>query len=246
MQLNLAEFIETAEHDRNNPYVIDYLLKARNQPTLGDVLQAVDGCMFAGKTFQIDEERRLFIQAGRHVLVFSPSLDDRDAAHTVCHVNRQKEIVGPEDERSLEGKIKIPAIKVPRNNPKLIVYFTVGYILSKNNLPVVMIDEYQFFTREIVNVSKVLFRVLGLSHFVYSLNEDFERRPMGFISEIISMGECNHIRAKAICSRCGKLHAATNSVKIVEDGKIEDIGGLNKYFLYFPKYLLTERKKNFP
>jgi thymidine kinase len=138
-------------------------------------LKGIAGSMFAGKTEMLIREASRAEIAGRNVLVFKPSLDDRWGI-----VDKIKSHSGAEhDAYVVKNALDI-------------------YNYIKPNTEVVAIDEVQFFDTKIVEVIQKL--LAADIHVIFAgLSQDFRGEPFGSMPTLLAL--CDEIdKPTAICT----------------------------------------------
>lgn len=153
----------------------------------GGYIEVVCGPMFAGKTEELIRRIKRLEYAKIKYLVFSPKVDDRYTDSSITSHNKNKK----------------EAIKISR--PEEI------YDHLTREIEVVIIDEAQFFSHEIVKVIDNLadegYRVI-----VGGLDRDFRGEPFGPMPEILAIAEIV-TKLTAICVISGK--PATRTQRII-------------------------------
>ncbi len=140
-------------------------------------LEVITGCMFAGKTEELIRRINVLKYAHKKILVFKPQIDNRFSDSQVVSHN---------------GKA-IDSISVKN----------AGEILKHvdNQTEVVVIDEAQFFDREILDVCESLTKA-GLRVMVAGLDTDFRGEPFGVVPDLMATAEFV-TKLTAICTKCG-------------------------------------------
>ncbi|MCP6718947.1 MAG: thymidine kinase [Patescibacteria group bacterium] len=157
-------------------------------------IEVITGCMFSGKTNELQRRKKLAEIAKQEVIIIKPSRDDRDSG----------EVIASHDGNEIQAEI------IDYKNPEPILS------LIGENTRVVAIDEAQFFEEKIVNVILHLAYDKGLRIIVSGLNQDFKGKPFGSMPVILALAD-KVDNLIAICIKCGKLNA-TKTQRII-DGK---------------------------
>jgi thymidine kinase len=148
---------------------------------MGEII-VITGCMYAGKTAELQRRIRRETLAGRRVQLFKPVMDDRySSTEVISH-----------DSHAIAA--------VPVKNATELVSFL-------NNPDVVGIDEIQFFDLAIVGVCLELARS-GVSVICSALATDFRGEPFCFSGSSHHIGEllpyAHVISLRAICTHRGE------------------------------------------
>ena len=157
-------------------------------------IEAICGCMFAGKTEELIRRINRINYAKKTILVFKPKIDNRyDENSVVSHSQK---------------KIKSIAI----SNASEI------YEHVKKQLPyAIAVDEVQFFDEELIDVVEDLANN-GVRVIVAGLDMDFRGEPFGIMPKLLARAEYI-TKLEAICQVCGS--PATRTQRII-DGKPAD------------------------
>lgn len=142
-------------------------------------LTIITGCMFSGKTEELQRVLRREKIARRHVRLFKPSIDNRyDANKVVSH-----------NQTALEATV------IDANKPDEI-FLHIG-----EDTDVVGIDEAQFFGPKIVDVCNRLTK-LGIKVICAGLKQDFKGDCFGSMDKLLV--QADYITPlTAICNECG-------------------------------------------
>ena len=154
-------------------------------------IEVVCGPMFAGKTEELIRRIKRLEYAKQNFLVFKPKIDNR--------YSKSGEIVS-------HNMSKANAVLVD-NSQEIIDYIT------KNNdkLDAVVIDEAQFFDKDIVKVADYL-ADSGIRVIVGGLDRDFKGEPFGPMPELLAIAEFV-TKLTAICVKTGR--PATRTQRII-------------------------------
>lgn len=165
---------------------------------MAEILSVITGCMFSGKTLELQLMVKKAEIADIPAQVFKPEIDTR--------WGKTRQIV------SHNGN-EHPAIPIPVQKPRLIF----ENLEPKTKL--VAIDEVQFFAPEIVEtVKKLLWENIRV--IVAGLPLDFRAEPFGSMPTLLTLAD-NIIQLKAICTfeengkKCGK--EATRTQRLIND-----------------------------
>jgi len=177
-------------------------------------LKVITGCMFSGKTKKIAQIINQEKQP-KSCYCYKPDTDNRGGTNYI----------------STNYGENILARALPFQAPE--------EIFNANNLPttsegvnsLIIIDEAQFFPKEIVNVVQLLLE-RGYDVIVAGLNLDFRGEPFGSMPQLMAMAN-EVIELTAICNVCGEAAVRTQRIINGEPAHYKDplvlIGGSNKY-----------------
>jgi thymidine kinase len=167
------------------------------------------GCMFSGKSSALLRKLSQLESMGQKVLYINHSIDNRENIYsTHCKLTKNREL-------------SFDSIKLSDFNDfeKALDYDVIG------------IDEAQFFDESILIFVDRLLR----NHkyiIIVGLDGTFERRPFGFILELIPLAD-NVAKLHAYCRNCynksQKLTTAIFSHRIVEDRSTNLVGAADSY-----------------
>jgi len=171
-------------------------------------IEAITGCMFAGKSEEVIRRVRRALLAKLKVQVFKPSLDTRYAAieKIVSH-----------------NGLRLDA--VPVQNARDILK------LVKPDTELVAIDEAELFPNDLYKVLNEL-ADKGLRVIVAGLDMDFRGEPFGPMPNVLAIAE-KVDKLTAICVKCGM--PATRSQRLINgkaapyDTPVIHIGGKRSY-----------------
>ena len=150
-------------------------------------LEAITGCMFAGKTEELIRRIKVFEFAHKEVIVFKPKIDDRySATRVVSHAGS-----------SVESHVVSSSAEI--------------LPLVKDSTEVVAIDEVQFFDEGICEVCERL-ADQGKRVVVAGLDMDFRGEPFGPMPTLITQAEFV-TKLTAVCTKCGA--PATRTQRLV-------------------------------
>jgi thymidine kinase len=141
-------------------------------------LTVIVGGMFSGKSTELQRQGKRKAIAGDRICYFKPYIDTRYT----------------EDAISTHDGNDVNAVVVSHVNEII--------VLSQHlDLDVVLIDEIQFFDREILGVIEHLLR-RGIDVVVSGLDLDRWGEPFGVVPELVCRAE-NLVKLKAVCVSCG-------------------------------------------
>lgn len=146
-------------------------------------MEVICGSMFCGKTEELIRRLRRAIIAKRHVQVFKPAIDNRYVVEKV---------------HSHAG-IEIDAIPIDQ--------ISDIYKYLKEDTNVIGIDEAQFFTPDIVEISEDLVN-RGIRVILAGLDTDFRGEPFGSMPVLMARAE-RVDKLNAICMVCGEAASRT-------------------------------------
>ena len=159
-------------------------------------MEVICGSMFCGKTEELIRRLRRAIIAKRHVQVFKPAIDNRNVVEKV---------------HSHAG-IEIDAIPIDQISD---VY---KYLKADTN--VIGIDEAQFFTPDIVEISEDLVN-RGIRVILAGLDTDFRGEPFGSMPVLMARAE-RVDKLNAICMVCGEAASRTQRLVNGEPAHYDD------------------------
>jgi thymidine kinase len=155
---------------------------------LGGSIEVICGSMFSGKTEELIRRLNRARIARLKVEIFSPKADTRFAENALVSHNSNS----------------IPSTPVENAS---------SILLLGSDVPVIGIDEAQFFDDELPDVCNVLANK-GIRVIVAGLDMDFKGRPFGPMPAIMAMAE-SVTKLHAVCVRCG--NPAMYSYRLVPD-----------------------------
>lgn len=173
---------------------------AADRPTGRGTIELICGCMFSGKSERLVGRVEQARTAGLGVAAFKHASDDRYGA----------------DEIVTHNGLRIAAARV--GNPRDI-------LRAAGEARLVVIDEAQFFTADLVEVCRQLVDE-GRDVVVAGLDRDSWGLPFGPMPDIEAMAD-RVIRARAVCAKCGR--PAEYTFRRVPVGGKTMIGGAEAY-----------------
>lgn len=150
-------------------------------------IEAISGCMFAGKTEELIRRIHVLSFAKKRIKVFKPQVDNRYS---------ETEIVS-------HAGMHIPCLVVKEAKEIL------EYVDEDDE--VIAIDEAQFFDEEIVDICEYL-ADLGKRVMIAGLDTDFRGEPFGVMPQLLTKAEFVS-KLTAVCARCGA--PATRTQRLV-------------------------------
>ena len=146
-------------------------------------IEVITGSMFCGKTDELIRRLRRATIARQNVRVYKPVIDDRYSVEQVTsHAGSAFDAFPIMDARDIPAKLP-------------------------TNTTVVAIDEAQFFSSDIIDISEVLAEQ-GLRVIVAGLDTDFRGEPFGPMPELMAKAE-RVDKLHAICMICGEPASRT-------------------------------------
>jgi thymidine kinase len=146
-------------------------------------IEVITGSMFCGKTDELIRRLRRATIARQNVRVYKPVIDDRYSVEQVTsHAGSAFDAFPIMDARDIPAKLP-------------------------TNTTVVAIDEAQFFSSDIIDISEVL-ADQGLRVIVAGLDTDFRGEPFGPVPELMAKAE-RVDKLHAICMICGEPASRT-------------------------------------
>lgn len=140
-------------------------------------IEIIVGCMFSGKTEELQRRIRRAQIAGQQVDIFKPKVDSRYSASAISTHNLQ-------------------ALKAQSVN-------TAREILALQKAPVVAIDEVQFFDADLVEVVQTLANN-NVRVMLAGLSIDYKGNVFGSVPELLAKADFI-TKLHAICTQCGAL-----------------------------------------
>lgn len=168
-------------------------------------LEVITGPMYSGKSEELMRRLRRDRIAGRRVVLFKPTIDNRfEEDYVVSHNGAVMEAIRADTGRE---------------------------VLWDTSFEVFGIDEIQFFDEHILGAIKVLVedekRVI-----VSGLDMTFRREPFGVMPELLSIAE-SVTKLSAVCHRCGDeayfTQRLTDGHPSNFDEPTVEVGGLDSY-----------------
>lgn len=150
-------------------------------------IEAICGCMFAGKTEELIRRINVLSYAKKKILIIKPNIDNRYSdTEVVSHAGE-----------------KVPCVVVKK----------AADILShvSPQTDVVAIDEVQFFDDDVIDVCEYLADA-GIRVMVAGLDTDFRNEPFGCMPSLLTRAEFV-TKLTAVCARCGA--PATRTQRII-------------------------------
>ena len=178
-------------------------------------LEVITGCMFSGKTEELIRRLERVRIAGRTILLFKPTIDDRYAAKAIMtHYGREfaaHEL--PPGEETIETLISIVGDEQ----------------LAKAS--VIAFDEGNFFGEKLTQLCQDLV-AMGKRVIVAGLDLTFAEEPFGPMGPLMSLSD-RVDKLHAVCVKCGGV--ATRSQRLIDgvpapkDGPTIQVGGVGSY-----------------
>jgi thymidine kinase len=147
--------------------------------------------MFSGKTEELARRVRRHLIAKKKVKAFKPKIDNRysDRPEIVSHIGS-----------TLEAEL------VDTGN------MGAATISSYKMSDIIVIDEIQFFSLEIIPIIQSLIED-GVIVIVSGLDQDFRQEPFGPLPQLLAIADFV-VKLRAICNVCGK--DATTTQRLVD------------------------------
>lgn len=174
------------------------------------MLTVIHGPMFAGKSTRLVSLARANLIAGRDVVGFRPSNDNRS----------------PGDKISTHDEIEFPAFVINKEKPQE----SFDKIRSAGHrVDVLIFDEAQFFDKE--SMEALIKRAVvnwGYDIIVAGLSQDSNGNPFGAMPYLLAVAD-EVITLKAVCAKCKSINMATRTFR--KDGSTEQVavGGAEMY-----------------
>jgi thymidine kinase len=178
-------------------------------------LEIITGCMFSGKTDELIRRLERVRIAGRSILLFKPTIDDRYAdAAVVTHYGREFAAHQlPPGEEMMEQLIEIVGADA----------FAEAAVIA--------FDEGNFFTDRLTALCQELV-AMGKRVIVAGLDLTFAEEPFGPMGPLMSLAD-RVDKLQAVCVQCGGV--ATRSQRLIDgvpaptDGPVIQVGGVGSY-----------------
>jgi len=178
-------------------------------------LEVITGCMFSGKTEELIRRLERVRIAGRSILLFKPTIDDRYSDKAVLtHYGRE-----------------FPAYELePGQETYQRLLDTVGE-KALDAASVIAFDEGNFYSEKIVELCQVLVKQ-GKRVIVAGLDLTFAEEPFGAMPTLMSLAD-RVDKLQAVCVQCGGV--ATRSQRLVNgaparrDDPVIQVGGIGSY-----------------
>ena len=176
--------------------------------------------MNAGKSTILLQASYNYQERGMETLLFSPEIDTRYKAKTIC------------------SRIGLEAIS-HSFTPKKNLFSVVKNKLKKiTNLKCVLIDEAQFLTKsQVIQLTDIVDK-LNVPVLTYGLRSDFRGEPFeGSLYLLILADEISEIKTICHCGRKGTMNMRINAKhrKVIKGAQIE-IGGNERYIAVCRKH----------
>lgn len=171
-----------------------------NSPNETGWIEVICGCMFSGKTEELIRRLRRAQIARQRVVIFKPRIDNRYSADRIVSHNTQ----------SLDS---------------IVIDKPCEILELAQNAQVIGIDEGQFFSRELVDVSEQLANK-GKRVIIAGLDQDFRGQPFEPIPQLLSVAEYI-TKTLAICMVCG--NPADRTQRITDQHELVVVGAQNVY-----------------
>jgi thymidine kinase len=178
-------------------------------------LEIITGCMFSGKTEELIRRLERVRIAGRKILLFKPTIDDRYAdAAVVTHYGREFAAHPlPPGEETIEKLIEVVGAEALAESA------------------VLAFDEGNFFSDRLTDLCQELV-AMGKRVIVAGLDLTFAEEPFGPMGPLMSLAD-RVDKLQAVCVQCGGV--ATRSQRLIDgrpaptDGPIIQVGGVGSY-----------------
>ena len=174
------------------------------------MLTVITGCMFSGKTSALIARAEMNIIAGKNVILIKPSNDTRFGTENVIHTHSGQ---------------SFPCYIVDKDKPHKEI-LDIVYNRLKTKVDVIIIDEAQFFSREIFN--SIADYMTWAHVIVGGLKEDSNGKPFGMMPELLCAAD-DIIHLKAICIKCTTINSATRTYRKAENKDQVFVGGKDSY-----------------
>jgi len=178
-------------------------------------LEVITGCMFSGKTEELIRRLERVRIAGRKILLFKPTIDDRYAeAAVVTHYGRE-----------------FAAHQLPPGEETLDKLIDIVGNEALAECSVIAFDEGNFFSDRLTDLCQELV-AMGKRVIVAGLDLTFAEEPFGPMGPLMSLAD-RVDKLQAVCVKCGGV--ATRSQRLIDgqpaptDGPVIQVGGVGSY-----------------
>ncbi|PES55536.1 thymidine kinase [Bacillus cereus] len=150
-------------------------------------ISLIVGPMFAGKTQFLGREVTRHQYAKKRIIGFKPMIDNRFSENTITDRDRMFEL---------------PCHNLPR---QLTEKETREICNLSSSYEIVIFDEVQFFSEEIVTIALTL-RLQGKIVYMSGLDMSYEGKPFGFTPQLMAVANVVY-KLSAVCLSCGSYDA---------------------------------------
>jgi thymidine kinase len=178
-------------------------------------LEVITGCMFSGKTEELIRRLERVRIAGRSVVLFKPTIDDRYAENAVItHYGRE-----------------FAAWPLAPGTETVERITEVAGASRLADASVVAFDEGNFFSERLTSLCQQLVH-RGKRVIVAGLDLTFAEEPFGPMGTLMSLAD-RVDKLHAVCVQCGGV--ATRSQRLIDgapapaDGPVIQVGGIGGY-----------------
>jgi len=172
------------------------------------MLTVIHGPMFAGKTSRLISLARAHLIAGKNVVGFKPSNDNR--------FNKDRIVTHDE--------LEFPAFVIDKDKPRSCFKFITG-----KTPDIIVFDESQFFDKKALEylIDEMIY-TWSYDIIIAGLSMDSEGRPFGAMPYLLAVAD-EIISLKAVCAKCKSINMATRTFR--KDGTTEQVavGGAEMY-----------------
>ncbi len=178
------------------------------------MLTVVTGPMFAGKSSKLISMATAHCIAGHYVLAFKASNDNRyDEVHITSHSYQ-----------------KYPAVPIDPTEPlKILEKVSEFEHATMESVDVVVVDEAQFFSKDLIKVIQTLLYGLRKTIILSGLSQDSNGNPFGSMPHLLAIAD-DIIHLKAVCSKSKTIGTATRTFrKDVSNTSQVVVGGSETY-----------------
>ena len=184
--------------------------------SLAGWIEAITGCMFAGKTTELLRRLEREKLAQQEILLFKPSIDDRYGIVEVKAHNGQG----------------MPCFLLPLEVREVAELIEIAGSESFEEAGTIAFDEGNFFRKDFPALCECLAQDYQKRVIVSGLNLDSEGGPFHPMPEIISLADKITLLT-AICMECGREATRTQRVDrnggAIHDGPTVKVGGIGSY-----------------
>lgn len=166
-------------------------------------VEVIVGGMYAGKTEELVRRLRRSVIAGKKVLAFKPTIDDRYS----------------------KGDIASHSGVTFTSYPVQWAHQVLERVRQEGSVDVVGVDEVQFFDNDISNVAEILAHE-GVRVVLAGLDLDYRGEPFGPVPRLLAVAD-SVTKITAVCTQCGE--DATRSQRVVGGSELILVGAAESY-----------------
>ncbi len=164
-------------------------------------IEVVHGLQEVGKSRFLEKRAKLFEKRGIPFVAFDPIRNSRSQTHITSFLEGNRVPL-------------IPCIKVDEKEPWDILEYIVNQFGVSNFPKAVLIDEIQFFSKEIIEVAFHLAKENDMHFIAAGVTEDNQRDKFGFTQDLILMADFAQKLNPPNCiiENCGEIATAMTAL----------------------------------